>query len=97
MQAVAKALLDLDVELAGLGRRVDEMRAWIGGLIGPEDGSEGARDPRIEAELVNAESQLMQGLRRLSDLALLRGSYCDLHAAITAERDRAAQAARANG
>ena len=96
LKAVADALLSLDAELAGLGRRVDELRVWVGGLIGPEDSSEGARDSQIEAELVDAERQLMQGLERMSSIAVIRGIYCDLQAAITFERDRAFQAARAD-
>ena len=38
MQAVSEALSSVDAERAGLGRRVDELRAWVGGLIGPDDG-----------------------------------------------------------
>ncbi len=97
MQAVSEALSSVDAERAGLGRRVDELRAWVGGLIGPDDGSAGTRDSRIEAELVDAERQLMQGLKRLRDLAAIQESYRDLQTAIGIERERALQATRADG
>lgn len=92
LQVVVEALSSLDAEKTGLGRRVDELRAWVGGLMGSEDGSDGHRDSRVEAELVDAERQLMRGIRRLSDLAAIRVSYFDLQVTITAERQRAVQA-----
>ncbi|MGI3900120.1 MAG: hypothetical protein ACRYGP_05375 [Janthinobacterium lividum] len=97
LQAIMEALSGLDVERTGLGRRVEELRAWVGGLMGSEDGSDGHREGRVEVELVEAERQLMQGLKRLSDLAVIRGSYRDLQTTIASERERALQAARADG
>ena len=96
-EAVADALASIDAEMTGLDRRVDELRAWVGGLIGPDDGSAGTRDSRIEADLVDAERQLMQGLKRLSDLAAMQERYRDLQTAIGIERELAFQEARADG
>lgn len=97
LQAVTDALSSIDAETIGLGRRVEELRAWAGGLMGSDDGSNGPRDSRIEGELVEAERQLMQGVQRLRELTTIRNRYCDLQASIAAERERALTARGANG
>ena len=91
-RAVSEALSSLEVERAGLGRRVEELRAWVGGLIGPEDGSACVRDRHVEDELVEAERQLLQGVQRLRELEALRAGYADLRGKIGTERERAARA-----
>lgn len=97
MHAVAEVLASLDAEMTGLGRRVEELRAWVGGLLGSEDGSDGHRESQVEAELLDAERQLLQGSKRLSDLAAIRVSYRDVQTAITIEHERALQATRTDG
>ncbi len=97
LEAISEALSSLDGEAVGLRRRVEELRAWVGGLVGPEDGSADCRDVRIELELVDAERQLMQGVHRLCDLAAIRARYDALQAAIAAERERAQKASHADG
>lgn len=91
-QAVTEALSSLDAETAGLGRRVEALRAWVGGLIGPEDCSSSRRATEAEAELVDAERQLLQGVKRLNHLKDVRAVYSVIEAAIATERDRALQA-----
>ena len=90
--AVTKALSSIDFEIVGLGRRVEELRTWVGGLLDSISGGSDQRSKSAEADLIAAEGQLMQGVKRLEDLASKRIIYRDLQAAI--EREHALEAAR---
>ena len=87
--AVADALSSLDAEMAGLGRRIEDLRGWVGGLMGPEDCSSSGRDTALEAELVGAERRLMSGLDRLARLEEMRAGYSVMMEAIEIEHGRA--------
>lgn len=86
--AVADALSSLDAEMDGLGRRIQDLRGWVGGLMGPEDCSSSRRDTAAEAELVDAERRLISGLNRLALLTEMRAGYSVMKQAIEIEHDR---------
>ena len=87
--AVAKALSSIDVEMIGLKRRVEEIRAWVGGLIDSDTNAGDQRSPSAEKDLIDAEKQLVIGVKRLEKLVEIRTAYHNLQAAIDFERSRA--------
>ena len=92
--AIAGALSSLDSEMAGLGRRVEELRGWIGGLVGTDGCEPSCRDIDAEADLTDAERQLLSGLTRLAHLREVRAGYSVVQAAVETERNRALEACR---
>lgn len=76
------ALLDIEREREGLGRRVDTLRAWVGGLLDSHDGSSSARHADAERDLVEAERQLLAGIKRLAELSALRDVLADLESRV---------------
>lgn len=82
-RAFEASLVDIERERVGLGQRIDEVRGWVGGLLGTDDGILDARHPDAERELVEAESQLLSGVKRLAELGALRDVIEDLASRVT--------------
>ena len=94
LNAVEKALTNLDNEISGLQRRVEHVRDWVGGLIDSDTHSSTERSTSAEADLIGAEHQLINGVKRLDELTAIRMTYSSLRNVIVDERDRALEAAR---
>jgi VanZ family protein len=67
-----RALSAIDHEEAGLTRRLEIARMYITELLGNEDGIYYERDPADEANLVEAEAQMMSAYRRIAELKTQR-------------------------
>ncbi len=73
--AIGSALSSTEAERAGLARRVEDLRGWVGELTGNDCGTAGQRDAADERELVAAERLLMAGIDRLARLDDMRDLF----------------------
>lgn len=76
--AIAEAIASIDAEAAGVRRRLDEATTRAAHLSGNDDLAEGTREADDERLLSEAERQLMNAARRLTDLQVHRRRYEDL-------------------
>ncbi|CAN7257076.1 hypothetical protein LJR090_001267 [Bosea sp. LjRoot90] len=69
---LGQALAGIERECTGLSGRLDEARTRAAALMGNEDGIYFDREPADEANLVEAEAQMMAAFRRLEQLRAQR-------------------------
>lgn len=80
-----KALRSIEMESAGLNKRVQEASSRAACLMGNEDGIYGEREPADEALLVEAEREMMQAYRRLAALTAQQIIFARLLDTMTSE------------
>ncbi|SFJ61749.1 hypothetical protein SAMN05216304_110111 [Bosea sp. OK403] len=92
-----KALRSIEMECAGLSKRVQEASSRAACLMGNEDGIYSEREPADEALLVEAEREMMQAYRRLAALTAQQTIFARVLDTMTADLALAAQDGQSQG